>query len=109
MDETEALAIEAGVLLARELDFQQVIIEFDSLEVVQCISAKDFGGRFGRIVNGIVNLLNGFAGWQIRHVKRDFNRGAHELAKFARCNNVSQLWRGVSPPMVRTLMHLDCL
>ena len=63
MDETEALAIEAGVLLARELDSQQVIIESDSLEVVQRISAKDFGGGFGYIVNGIVNLLNGFAGW----------------------------------------------
>ena len=109
VDETEALAIEAGVLLARELDSQQVIIESDSLEVVQRISAKDFGGGFDHIVNGIVNLLNGFAGWQIWHVKRDFNRVAHELAKFARCNNVSHLWRGVSLPMVRTLMHLDCL
>ena len=109
MDETEALAIEAGVLLARELDFQQIIIESDSLAVVQRISAKDYGGGFGHIVNGIVNLLNGFVGWQIRHVKRDFNSMAHEFAKFARCNNVSHLWRGVSPPMVRTLMHLDCL
>ena len=34
VDEMEALAIEAGVLLARELDFQQVIIESDSLAVV---------------------------------------------------------------------------
>ena len=109
VDDTEALAIEAGVLLARELDFQQIIIESDSLAVVQGISAKDYGGGFGHIVNGIVNLLDGFAGWQIRHVKRDFNRVAHELAKFARCNNVSHLWRGVSPPIVRTLMHLDCM
>ena len=109
VDDTEALAIEAGVLLARELDFQQIIIESDSLAVVQGISAKDYGGGFGHIVNGIVNLLDGFAGWQTRHVKRDFNRVAHELAKFARCNNVSHLWRGVSPPMVRTLMHLDSM
>ena len=109
MDETEALAVEAGILLARELDLQQIIIESDSLAVVQRISSKDYSGGFGHIVNGIVNLLDGFAGWQIRHVKRDFNRVAHELAKFARCNNVSHLWRGVSPPIVRTLMHLDCM
>ena len=51
------------MLLARELDSQQVIIELDSFEVVQRISTKDFGGGFDHIVNGIVNLLNGFAGW----------------------------------------------
>ena len=109
VDETEALAVEAGILLARELDLQQIIIESNSLAVVQRISSKDYSGGFGHIVNGIVNLLDGFASWQIRHVKRDFNRVAHELAKFARCNNVSHLWRGVSPPIVRTLMHLDCM
>ena len=109
VDETEALAIEAGILLARELDLQQIIIESNSLAVVQRISSKDYSGGFGHIVNGIMNLLDGFAGWQIRHVKRDFNRVVHELAKCARCNNVSHLWRGVSPPIVRTLMHLDCM
>ena len=34
MDETEALAIEAGIMLARELDLHQVIVESDSLLVV---------------------------------------------------------------------------
>ena len=34
MDETEALAVEAGILLARELDLQQIIIESDSLATV---------------------------------------------------------------------------
>ena len=35
VDETKALAIEAGILLARELDLHQVIVESDSLPVVQ--------------------------------------------------------------------------
>ena len=34
VDETEALAIEAGIMLARELDLHQVIVESDSLLVV---------------------------------------------------------------------------
>ena len=34
VDETKALAIEAGIMLARELDLHQVIVESDSLSVV---------------------------------------------------------------------------
>ena len=34
VDETEVLAVEAGILLARELDLHQVIVESDSLSVV---------------------------------------------------------------------------
>ena len=109
VDETEALAIEAGILLAKELDLNQIIIESDSLSIVQRILSKDSSGGFGHIVNGIVSFLDGFASWQIRNLKRDFNKVAHGLAQFAHCNNVCQLWRGVSPPVVRNLLHLDCL
>ena len=34
VDETEVLAVEARILLARELDLHQVIVESDSLSVV---------------------------------------------------------------------------
>ena len=109
VDETEVLAIEAGILLAKEMDLNQIIIESDSLSSVQRILSKDCSGGFGHIVNGIISFLDGFMSWRIRHLKRDFNRVAHELARFAHCNNASQVWRGVSPPVVRNLLHLDGL
>ena len=111
MDEIEALAIKAGILLARELDLHQVIVESNSLSVVQRILAKDFSGGLGHIVHGILGFLEDFSSWQVRHLKRDFNRVAHGLAHFAKCNNINQVWRGISPPplVVRNLIHLDCV
>lgn len=35
--ETEALVVEAGILLAKEMDLQQIIIESNSLSVVSSI------------------------------------------------------------------------
>lgn len=105
--ETKVLAVEAGILLAREMDLHQFIVESDSLSVVQSISSKDFSGEFGHIVHGILCFLEGFSSWQIRHLKRDYNRVTHELALFARCNDINQVWRGVSPPVVRNLIHMD--
>ncbi|KAL0015868.1 hypothetical protein SO802_002937 [Lithocarpus litseifolius] len=109
VDEIEVLAIEAGILLAKDLDLHQIVIELDSLSTVNSILSKDFSGGLGHIVNGILSSLDGFSSWQVRHLKRDFNRVAHELAHFARCDNVNQVWRGVSPLVVRNLIHLDCL
>ena len=107
--ETEALAMEAGVLLAKELGLQQIIIESDSLLVVQNIAAKEVSGETCHIIQGILSSLDCFSRWQIKHVKRDFNRVAHELALHAKCKEISQAWEGCSSSIVRHLIHQDCL
>lgn len=109
VSETEALAVEAGVLLAKELGLQQVILESDSLIVVQEISSKDVSRETSHITQGILCILECSSSWQIRHVKREFNKVAHELAHYAICNEASQVWEGVSPSVVRLLIHQEML
>ena len=80
VETTEALAIEAGILLATEKKLPQVLIESDSLIAVQAVNLGSCHGIMGPVIHGILNLLNQFRSWKVLHLKRDYNKVAHELA-----------------------------
>ena len=106
--ETEIIALENGVLLAKELELSQVVFESDSLTAIQSLQALDFEGDLGHLCQGIINLMDSFRSWKFKQLKRDYNKVAYELAQYARRNAISQVWKGVSPPMVQHLIHLEC-
>lgn len=78
--ETEVIALEKGVLLAKEMELQQIVLENDALTVVQRLLANDKEGDLGNLLQGISDVLNTFSCWQIKHLKSVCNRVAHELA-----------------------------
>ena len=96
--EIEVMVREIRILLVKEMEPQHVIIKSDSLTIVQNILAKEVSGEIGHLVQGNLNLLDLFNSWKIKHLKRDYN-----------CNEICKVWKGVSPPMVRYLIHLNCL
>ena len=102
---TELFAMEQGVLLAQEMGVQQAIFESDASSVIQAISQDLCGGESGHLIQGIQLVKSNFLSCSFRHVKRDSNRAAHELAQYAKCNNVSCVWKGVSPPFLDFLFH----
>ena len=106
--EVEVLAIECGILFARELEFSQVLIESDALSVVQSIVDRETDGSLGHLYSSISQVLEFFSRWEIKLVKREYNRVVHELAQLARRNEASQRWIGVSPPIVQKLILADC-
>ena len=66
---------------------------------------KIIGGETGHIVQGILCNLDCFGSWKVQHVRREFNRVAHELAHYAKCKEVNQVWERCSPPIVSQLIH----
>ena len=109
VEEVEGLAMECGLLLAKELMLSQVILESDSMEVVSGVLDGNFGGCVGHIYQGICSILASFSSWIVKHVRRDYNKAAHFLAQFARQRETSQVWLGVFPPMLAEMFLSDCM
>ena len=87
--ETEFIALQEGILLARELKLSHVIIESDSLIAIQSLEALNIEGGVGHLCQGILNLMDSFRSWIFKHLKRDYNKVAHDLAQYARHNGIS--------------------
>ena len=49
MEEVEALAMEWGLILAKEQKLSQIILEFDSLIVVYSVIAAETNGYLGHV------------------------------------------------------------
>ncbi|XP_075663043.1 uncharacterized protein LOC142632547 [Castanea sativa] len=108
VEEVEALVVEAGILLARDLKRTQIIVESDAASTVSEINERLVEGNLGHLYQGIIDLLSAFTSWKIKHVKREYNRAAHELATRARMKKDSQVWVGDFPTDMLGMIQDEC-
>ena len=52
-------------------------------------------------------MLTSFSSWRVNHLKREFNKVAHELAQVTRSTETSRTWIGVDPPRLHNLLLVD--
>ena len=82
--EAEAKVFEAGLLLARDIGIQDVILEGDSLVIFNALCEVSLPpSSVASIVIGMLDLCKVFWRIEFSHVKRKGNRAAHLLAKHA--------------------------
>ena len=108
-DQVEALAVEQGVLLAQELQLSRVIVESDALAVIQAINDNTTGSDLGHILQGVFLVCESFESCIFKHLSRDFNAIAHELAQLACRTESSCMWNEVTPSEVSRLVQKDLL
>ncbi|KAG2711399.1 hypothetical protein I3760_04G074800 [Carya illinoinensis] len=81
--EVEALAILRGLQFCIHLGIQNLVIESDSLLVVNEFNRQGSSqATFGNVVSEAKELMTCFSTYQVQHVIRSCNSAAHSLAKF---------------------------
>ncbi|XP_023878480.2 uncharacterized protein LOC111990943 [Quercus suber] len=82
--EVEAKALEAGLMLARDVGLQEVVLEGDSLSLINALCGIAPPPAFVEpIVMGVWDLCREFRRTAFSHVCRQGNKPAHLLAKHA--------------------------
>ncbi|KAL0012711.1 hypothetical protein SO802_007819 [Lithocarpus litseifolius] len=101
--------MEHGILLAQEMQLTHVIFESDASNVIDTINDSALGSSVGHIIQDIIQAKASFVFCSFRHLIRDFNYAAHELALLARRTGSHQLWIGVTPPFLDPIVQADML
>lgn len=104
----EALAFREALVLAANKGFSSIIVEGDSLEVVQALTqdGKTFSDC-GSILSDCLELLPLFSSCSFKYVKRSCNRVAHSLAKKSLLGVRSETWGGPVPHFLSNLVLSD--
>ncbi|XP_059436307.1 uncharacterized protein LOC132169261 [Corylus avellana] len=81
----EALAALHAIILCQEENFQNVVFEGDSLQVVQAINSdSQCNSKYGHLIEDIKKGTRSLASSIFTHVKRSANEAANALAAMAR-------------------------
>ena len=99
--EAEAKAFEASLQLAWDLGLQNVVLEGDSLVMVRALRGQSIPpSSVDSLCLGMQQISAEFHSVNFSHVRRQGNRPAHLLAKFALSLDDSCVWIGEYPPCI---------
>ena len=94
----EVLAARRAVELCLLMGIRKIILEGDSLQVVQALQASKGGHSIiGPIVEDAQHLCRRFSVFTLQHVPRGANGEAHNLAKLAFLREGHTVWRDNFP------------
>ncbi|KAK7852130.1 40s ribosomal protein s20-1 [Quercus suber] len=78
-------------------------------ETIVAEPSNNTGSNLGHILQGVLLVCESFESCIFKHLSRDFNAVAHELAQFARRTGTSCMWNEDTPSVVSRLVQKDLL
>ena len=73
----------------------------------QAVKEKDCKGLAGNIISGIILEMSNFRMAEVRHISRNGNKIAHELAQQAKRSGELKSWTGTTPDIIVDLLGRD--
>jgi ribonuclease HI len=108
-ERSELMACKQALAMARTKGLSKIVLETDCLGAVAKIRSNDVDRSIhGPLVEEIKSMLKDFADHSIRHVRRTGNKVAHCLARFGCENKCSEVWEGVPPDFLVTVLAPEC-
>ncbi|XP_048494306.1 uncharacterized protein LOC125494668 [Beta vulgaris subsp. vulgaris] len=106
----EAGAAQFGVEVARRMGFEKVMLESDSINVVQAIRQRQRGAApIFLLFDDIIDMSSYFSSFQCSHVKRAGNTIAHNVARWDVMVGSENICTHSFPQSIQTLAGLDFL
>ncbi|KAK9199987.1 hypothetical protein WN944_015181 [Citrus x changshan-huyou] len=105
----EALAIQKGIQLAKDIGLVLAITESNSLNVVNLINNKIHNRcEVGWLISNIQEALSSSKStFQVNHTPRSCNEAAHHLAKLVICNSKERVWLEEAPTEISAYICKD--
>ena len=108
--EVEAKAFKEGVMLARDLGLNQVVLEGDAQVVTNALLGKCLPPTSIRnIVAGAKQWKQMVQVWKANHVRRTGNVAAHLMARNAKLVSDYVVWVEDTPPIIQSQVIRDVL
>ncbi|KAF5447276.1 hypothetical protein F2P56_032842 [Juglans regia] len=108
--EIEGLAILHGLQFSNHLGIHNLVIESDSLLVVNEFARQGSSkAAIGNTIKQAKELMRRFSSCVVQYANRSFNAAAHSLAKFGLCVKNISLWWGSFPDVISNILWIDSL
>ncbi|KAK6139091.1 hypothetical protein DH2020_027171 [Rehmannia glutinosa] len=102
----EAIAYKEGIIEAKKLQAQSVILESDCKQLIQAFHRQETNITYmGYVVDDIRQLSESFSSFSLCYIPRTANSLAHQLAKFAFSSCCNGLYYGSFPNELIHLVH----
>ena len=104
---SEAKAAEVGAAFAWDLGLRDIILEGDSQTVMAAIANYDLGPiQVQNVIAGIKSWKSMFSVWQSTFTRRDGNKAAHQMVKYAKHISDCSIWVEDTPPIIASqILH----
>ncbi|XP_042939486.1 uncharacterized protein LOC122274515 [Carya illinoinensis] len=107
-ESVELVAILRGLQFILQLGIRKIVLESDSLLMVEALKAnQDSLSLQGNMLKEVKNMMNCFEEKKVQHVCRSGNQVAHTLAKHAWSIPDVELWMGLVPAFLSQVYWLD--